>query len=128
MYVSTLLLVRRKSQCANCEVRLQCIAHTYQPFHIGEEGDLSYRHSLLTFLQFLSFRNVAAVVGSLYLLRKVFPILSALWFFSRAYLLAPCGIFRTNLKKYGSWAGKLLCHLSYDNIFMMEQSRGAMAP
>ena len=54
------------------------------------------------------YRNVAAVVGVLYLL-KVF--LRELWTLGGgfcAFFLAPWGISRTNLRKYGEWAGQLL--------------------
>jgi 17beta-estradiol 17-dehydrogenase / very-long-chain 3-oxoacyl-CoA reductase len=50
------------------------------------------------------FRSVAAVVGLLYLLRTAYRVLSFLCPFVKAYLLAPLGIFRPDLKKYGSWA------------------------
>ena len=52
-------------------------------------------------------RNIAAVVGVLYLsnvaLRRLHKLAGGL----RAYFLAPLGISRTNLRKYGKWAGEL---------------------
>ena len=54
----------------------------------------------------LSCRNIAAVVGTLYLLRKIISLMRTLWGIEKAYFLAPWGIFRTNLKKYGPWAGE----------------------
>ena len=51
-------------------------------------------------------RNVSAVIGALCVLRL---LLSEGWSmlsgFS-AFFLAPMGISRTNLKKYGKWAGQ----------------------
>ncbi len=51
-------------------------------------------------------RNVAAVVGSLVLLRFTLRFLCNACSWLRAYFLAPLGLGRTNLKKYGPWAGK----------------------
>ena len=51
-------------------------------------------------------RNVAAVIGVLYVLRV---LLNGGWLMLSnfcAYFLAPLGILRTDLKKYGKWAGK----------------------
>lgn len=68
------------------------------------------RHYLQLFewrvLFILHFRTVAAVVGALYLLRKILGTLCFLVPFIKAYYLAPWGIFRTDLRKYGPWAGK----------------------
>ena len=51
-------------------------------------------------------RTVATGVGLLFLLRLAINVVSFLCPFVKAYCLAPWGIFRPNLKKYGSWAGK----------------------
>lgn len=51
-----------------------------------------------------TFRIVAGVVGTLYLLKTALQTLTALRPFVTAYFLAPLGIFRTDLKKYGKWA------------------------
>ena len=45
-------------------------------------------------------------MGTLYLLRKIISLILTLWGIEKAYFLAPWGIFRTNLKKYGPWAGE----------------------
>ena len=54
----------------------------------------------------LSLRNAVAVVGLGYLLRAA---LHEVWTLANgfcAYFLAPQGVGRTDLRKYGSWAGK----------------------
>ena len=53
-------------------------------------------------------RNVAAVIGTLILLHFSLHLLSNLCTWIRAYFLAPWGIGRTNLKKYGPWASEVL--------------------
>ena len=53
-------------------------------------------------------RNVAAVIGTLILLRFSLHLISNLCTWIRAYFLAPWGIGRTNLKKYGPWASEVL--------------------
>ena len=50
-------------------------------------------------------RNVAAVVGVLWLSWLTLKFLKALAGDFCAFFLAPLGISRINLKKYGSWAG-----------------------
>lgn len=50
------------------------------------------------------FRTVATVVGLLYLLKLTISVVSFLCPFIKSYILAPCGLFRLDLKKYGSWA------------------------
>jgi 17beta-estradiol 17-dehydrogenase / very-long-chain 3-oxoacyl-CoA reductase len=50
------------------------------------------------------FRAVATGVGVVYLLKTVCSTLCFLCPFIKAYVLAPLGIFRPNLKKYGPWA------------------------
>ena len=63
----------------------------------------------LLFYDFLCFfRAVATGVGVVYLLKTVCSTLCFLCPFIKAYVLAPLGIFRPNLKKYGPWAGKNL--------------------
>ena len=52
-------------------------------------------------------RTVATVVGLLYLLKLTISVVSFLCPFIKSYILAPCGLFRLDLKKYGSWAGKI---------------------
>ena len=54
------------------------------------------------------FRSVAAMIGMVWLLKVVLGELLALLNTFRAYFLAPLGIFRMNLKKYGSWASELI--------------------
>ncbi|XP_064399135.1 very-long-chain 3-oxoacyl-CoA reductase-A-like [Halichondria panicea] len=54
--------------------------------------------------RFCVYRNVAAVVGSLVLLRFTLRFLCNACSWLRAYFLAPLGLGRTNLKKYGPWA------------------------
>ena len=65
-----------------------------------------YKGDLSPYFTALSCRNIAAVVGTLYLLRKIISLILTLWGIEKAYFLAPWGIFRTNLKKYGPWAGE----------------------
>ena len=50
-------------------------------------------------------RNVAAVVGVCWFVCLVWRQLKVLGGWFRAYLLAPWGIARINLKEYGPWAG-----------------------
>ena len=52
------------------------------------------------------YRNVAAVVGATYLLMIAVKGLRALTSGFRAFFLAPWGVGRTNLKKYGRWASE----------------------
>ena len=52
------------------------------------------------------YRNVAAVVGVLWLAWLSIQAIKALLGDFHAFVLAPLGILRPNLKKYGSWAGK----------------------
>jgi 17beta-estradiol 17-dehydrogenase / very-long-chain 3-oxoacyl-CoA reductase len=59
---------------------------------------------LLMSERFFLLRAVATGVGALYLLKNVLVALFLLCPFLKAYFLAPYGIFRVNLKKYGSWA------------------------
>ena len=54
--------------------------------------------------RFCFYRNIAAVLGAAYLLYVSINLLSYLASGFNAYILAPCGITRINLKKYGSWA------------------------
>ena len=58
-------------------------------------------------------RNVAAVVGSLYVVRLVWSQLWQLLGGFCAFFLAPWGISRINLKKYGPWAGGLVPMCSF---------------
>ena len=51
-------------------------------------------------------RNVAAVVGILWLSWMALRILKFFAVEFHAFVLAPWGIFRTNLSKYGEWAGE----------------------
>ncbi len=50
-------------------------------------------------------RNAAAVLGTLYVLRVMLGFLWGLGGGLCAYVLAPLGISRINLRKYGPWAG-----------------------
>ena len=54
------------------------------------------------------FRSVAAVIGAAWLLKVLLGELLALLNTFRAYFLAPWGISRMNLKKYGNWASELI--------------------
>ncbi len=47
-----------------------------------------------------------AVLGALYALRATMRLLWGLGGGLCAFILAPLGLSRINLKKYGSWAGK----------------------
>jgi 17beta-estradiol 17-dehydrogenase / very-long-chain 3-oxoacyl-CoA reductase len=49
---------------------------------------------------------IAAVVGVMWLSWLTLRVLKALAGDFCAFLLAPLGISRINLKKYGSWAGR----------------------
>ena len=51
-------------------------------------------------------RNAAAVIGILWLSWTALKILKFFAVEFHAFVLAPWGIFRTNLKKYGEWAGE----------------------
>ena len=64
--------------------------------------------ALLSSERFILCRNVAAVVGTAYLLKIAVKELCSLTSGFRAFFLAPWGVSRTNLKKYGSWAGEPL--------------------
>lgn len=52
------------------------------------------------------YRNVAAVVGATFLLKIAVKELFTLASGFRAFFLAPWGVSRTNLRKYGSWASE----------------------
>ena len=54
--------------------------------------------------------NVAAVIGAGYLLKILVLTLCSLVSWCRAYILAPRGISRVNLLKYGSWASECDTH------------------
>ena len=66
------------------------------------------------------FHTVAAVIGMVWLLKVVLGELLALLNTFRAYFLAPWGISRMNLKKYGSWASELISpsHLTGASIMI----------
>ena len=56
--------------------------------------------------RFIVYRNILSVLGAAYVFKK---ILRTVWSAAegfRTYFLAPWGISRINLKKYGSWASK----------------------
>ena len=57
-------------------------------------------------------RNAAAVVGILWLSWVSLKILKFFVEGFHAFVLAPWGILRTNLKKYGQWAGELIYPIS----------------
>ena len=69
--------------------------------------DLARQAVDLLFCERFSFyRNIATVVGTAYI---VYILLQRLWGLGsvfRAYVLAPYGVSRLNLKKYGSWASE----------------------
>ena len=56
--------------------------------------------------RFCVYRNVAAVIGTAYVLHFLLKRLWSLCGGFCAYFLAPWGIARINIKKYGSWAGR----------------------
>ena len=58
-------------------------------------------------------RTVAAVIGCLALLRFSLRFLSNACKWLRAYFLAPWGIGRTDLKRYGPWAGEWIVSLYF---------------
>ena len=59
---------------------------------------------LFTSERFCVYRNIAAVVGTAFLLERLLAFLSVACGLLRAYFFAPWGIMRTDLKKFGSWA------------------------
>ena len=67
------------------------------------------REVIIDFLsseKFAVYRNILAVFGAAYVLRK---LARTLWWLGggfRAYFLAPAGISRINLKQHGSWASE----------------------
>ena len=56
--------------------------------------------------QFSFFRSIATVVGTTYIVNVLLQRLWGLGSVFCAYFLAPYGLSRLNLKKYGSWASK----------------------
>ena len=56
------------------------------------------------------------VIGRL-LLRELYGLLNGF----RAFFLAPMGLGRTNLRKYGSWAGKDMYSIIVDNYHLFLQ-------
>ena len=61
--------------------------------------------------RFLLWKNAAAVLGLTFLAVFVLKQLRLLHGALHAYVMTP--LTRKNLKKYGSWAGKRLCRVSY---------------
>ena len=61
-------------------------------------------------------RTVAAVIGCLVLLRFSLRFLSNACKWLHAYFLAPWGMGRTDLKRYGPWASEFTVLLSNDCI------------
>jgi hypothetical protein len=59
------------------------------------------------------YRNIAAVVGVCWFACLVWRQLKAVAGWFRAYFLAPWGIARINLKKYGPWAGIFNMRMEY---------------
>ena len=70
-------------------------------------------------------RAVATGVGVVYLLRAAFRALSFLCPFVKAFALAPLGIFRADLKKYGPWAGKYFFIRHFTQTFFFSVVTGA---
>ena len=72
------------------------------------DGSIQVIVYLFTFFFFVSYvcSHAAAVIGFGYLLHSAVNQLSIFTSGFHAYFLAPRGICRTNLKKYGSWGGK----------------------
>ena len=67
------------------------------------------------------YRNAAAVVGDLWLSWITLKVVKYFVEEFHAFVLAPWGIFRTNLKKYGQWAGETVTFL-YLSLFPHPQS------
>ena len=65
---------------------------------------------------------MAAVIGCLVLLRFSLRFLSNACKWLRAYFLAPWGIGRTDLKKYGPWASEFTVLLSNDCMYKFAPS------
>lgn len=61
---------------------------------------------LLTSEKFSVYRNILSVLGAAYVLNVLLRTILSLSGDFCAYFLAPCGISRINLRKYGSWASK----------------------
>lgn len=53
----------------------------------------------------LYYRNALALLGAGYLLKRVFQEACIVANAVHAYVMAPRGLARLNLKKYGQWAG-----------------------
>ena len=69
--------------------------------------DLANQAVDMLFCERFSFvRNVAAFVGTAFLLKMFIGDLLSLLNTFRAFFLAPWGISRLNLKKYGNWASE----------------------
>ena len=70
---------------------------------------MEFQQTVVDFIsseRFTVYRNILSVLGAAYVFKK---ILRTVWSAAggfRAYFLAPWGISRINLKKYGSWASK----------------------
>ncbi len=64
---------------------------------------LLYSHT--TVVCVCEFRNAAAGFGVLVLAKVAFRVFKSLYSNLRAFFLAPLGIGRANLLKYGKWAG-----------------------
>ncbi len=60
----------------------------------------------LTSERFTVYRNVLAVLGAAYVFKKLFNTVWSAVGGINAYYLAPWGITRINLRKYGSWASE----------------------
>ncbi len=56
-------------------------------------------------LSLLCYRNALALLGAGYVLKRVLQEAYILANGMRAYFMAPRGLGRLNLKKYGQWAG-----------------------
>ena len=57
-------------------------------------------------LKLIPSRNAATVVGILWLSCPALELLKFFMVEFHAFVLAPWGIFRTNLNKYGEWTGE----------------------
>ena len=78
------------------------------PFRAVFVMELANQAVEMLFCERFSFvRNIAALAGTGFLLKLLIGNLLSLLNTFRAFFLAPWGISRLNLKKYGNWAGEL---------------------
>ncbi len=59
------------------------------------------------------YRNILCVLGAAFVFKKLFNSVWSAVGDINAYFLAPWGITRINLRKYGSWASECVCTIDY---------------